>query len=86
MATATETTPAVEEKPVDIVAKEEEEDVEFDPETMNAETLANLFAKNPSRGEKKARKAMAKLGLKHVEGVNRVVMRRPKNVSLFEFF
>lgn len=33
-----------------------------------------------SRGERKARKALSKLGLKKVEGVTRVTMRRPKNV------
>ncbi|KAM0791231.1 hypothetical protein ACM66B_005712 [Microbotryomycetes sp. NB124-2] len=31
-----------------------------------------------SRGETKSRKALSKLGLKQVEGVNRVVMRRPR--------
>ncbi len=35
-----------------------------------------------SRNEKKARKAIAKLGLKHVPGITRVTLRRPKNVSL----
>lgn len=34
-----------------------------------------------SRNEKKARKALSKLGLKKVEGINRVTMRRPKGVS-----
>jgi nascent polypeptide-associated complex subunit alpha len=66
------------EKPIDEV-EGEEEDLQFDPENMNAEQLANLFSKNPSRGEKKARKAMGKLGLKHIEGINRVVIKRPKN-------
>ena len=33
-----------------------------------------------SRNEKKARKAIAKLGLKHVEGITRVTLRRPKNI------
>ncbi|CAG8764770.1 9222_t:CDS:2, partial [Cetraspora pellucida] len=33
-----------------------------------------------SRGEKKARKAMQKLGLKVVPGINRVTIRRPKNI------
>ena len=36
-----------------------------------------------SRNEKKARKAIGKLGLKHVPGITRVTLRRPKNVSLF---
>ena len=35
-----------------------------------------------SRNEKKARKSIAKLGLKHVPGINRVTLRRPKNVSI----
>ena len=29
---------------------------------------------------KKARKAIGKLGLKHVEGITRVTLRRPKNI------
>lgn len=33
-----------------------------------------------SRNEKKARKSIAKLGLKKVEGITRVTLRRPKNV------
>lgn len=33
-----------------------------------------------SRGEKKARKIMSKLGLKPVQGVNRVTIRKSKNV------
>ncbi|KAL9099504.1 MAG: hypothetical protein Q9187_009490, partial [Circinaria calcarea] len=32
-----------------------------------------------SRNEKKARKSIAKLGLKHVPGITRVTLRRPKN-------
>jgi len=35
-----------------------------------------------SRNEKKARKSIAKLGLKHVPGINRVTFRRPKNILL----
>merc|ERR1719318_1786322 len=33
-----------------------------------------------SRSEKKARKAMSKLGLKQVQGVSRVTIRKPKNI------
>ncbi|KAF2859647.1 nascent polypeptide-associated complex, alpha subunit [Piedraia hortae CBS 480.64] len=33
-----------------------------------------------NRNEKKARKAIAKLGLKQVEGITRVTLRRPKNI------
>lgn len=36
-----------------------------------------------SRNEKKARKSIAKLGLKHVPGITRVTLRRPKNVSYY---
>lgn len=35
-----------------------------------------------SRNEKKARKAISKLGLKHVPGITRVTLRRPKNVCV----
>ena len=35
-----------------------------------------------SRNEKKARKSIGKLGLKHVPGITRVTLRRPKNVGL----
>ena len=38
-----------------------------------------------SRNEKKARKAIAKLGLKHIEGITRVTLRRPKGVSTVLF-
>ena len=38
-----------------------------------------------SRNEKKARKAISKLGLKHVPGITRVTLRRPKNVSLMAY-
>ena len=34
-----------------------------------------------SRNEKKARKAMEKLHLTRVQGITRVTLRRPKNVS-----
>ena len=33
-----------------------------------------------SRSEKKARKLISKLGLKKIAGINRVTLRRPKNV------
>jgi nascent polypeptide-associated complex subunit alpha len=37
-------------------------------------------AAKQSRGEKKARKAIAKLGLKQFTGVNRITMRKSKNI------
>ncbi|KAH6567289.1 hypothetical protein BASA82_000972 [Batrachochytrium salamandrivorans] len=56
------------------------EDVE---EESDAAELEDTFAdKSISRGEKKARKALAKLGLKHLKDINRVVLRRPRNVLL----
>lgn len=39
-----------------------------------------------SRNEKKARKAIGKLGLKHVPGITRVTLRRPKNVRSSAFY
>eukprot|EP00605_Chrysophyceae_sp_TOSAG23-4_P002776 GSChrysophyteH1.ASY1.ANO1.3060.1 assembled CDS len=36
--------------------------------------------KGSSRGERKARKAISKLGLKQVEGVERVTMKKSKNI------
>ena len=36
-----------------------------------------------SRNEKKARKSIAKLGLKHIPGITRVTLRRPKGVILY---
>lgn len=33
-----------------------------------------------SRNEKRARKQIAKLGLKHIQGITRVTLRRPKNI------
>lgn len=35
-----------------------------------------------SRNEKKARKAIGKLGLKHIPGITRVTLRRPKGVRV----
>jgi len=43
--------------------------------------LPDLVSKaKQSRGEKKARKIMSKLGLKQVQGVNRVTIRKSKNI------
>lgn len=61
------------------------------PELEDASTSANLggtdggipdvVSKNKqSRGEKKARKIMSKLGLKPVAGVSRVTIRKSKNI------
>ncbi|KAI9002674.1 NAC domain-containing protein [Gaertneriomyces semiglobifer] len=76
-----------EQKPEEVVEKiEEVEDSDDLPEVeegaaphIDFESLA-AGGKNQSRGEKKARKAMAKLGLKPVPGITRVTIRRPKNI------
>ncbi|EAR98331.2 NAC domain protein (macronuclear) [Tetrahymena thermophila SB210] len=39
--------------------------------------------KKANRGEKKFKKAMAKLGMKSVEGINRVTIRKGKNLLLY---
>lgn len=39
-----------------------------------------------NRNEKKARKAIAKLGLKKIEGITRVTLRRPKNVRRIQTY
>ncbi|KAG2172879.1 hypothetical protein INT43_000229 [Umbelopsis isabellina] len=65
------------EKPVDQKVEELEDEL---PELEENEVSA---ADTPqSRGEKKARKAIKALGLKKVEGINRVTMRRPRGVLL----
>lgn len=64
-------------------AQVEEEDSSDESEAEEGE--ANIPAGSAvtvhSRNEKKARKAISKLGLKHIDGITRVTLRRPKNVS-----
>lgn len=60
-------------------ADEDDSDSDVD-ETGDANIPAGASVAVHSRNEKKARKAIAKLGLKHVEGITRVTLRRPKNV------
>jgi len=66
-------------------------DDENQPEEASGETQANAFAAagiqeepvskaKQSRSEKKARKAMSKLGLKSITGVTRVTIRKSKNI------
>lgn len=54
-------------------AAESDSDAEEDLAGGSADSLQ-------SRSEKKARKLMSKLGLKQVPSINRVTLRRPKNV------
>ncbi|CAO3674850.1 unnamed protein product [Umbelopsis vinacea] len=65
------------EQPVDQRVEELEDEL---PELEESEISA---ADTPqSRGEKKARKAIKALGLKKVDGITRVTMRRPRGVLL----
>ena len=54
-----------------------------DEEELDVETAAEHLANKQTRSEKKARKAMAKMGLKPVSGVSRVTIKRPKGVRSF---
>jgi hypothetical protein len=67
----------VDEKPVDVV---EDSDDESEAGDVDGEIPAGSSVAVHSRNEKKARKSIAKLGLKHVPGITRVTLRRPKNV------
>lgn len=79
--------PRVEELPDDETKKvsvEEHEDESSDSEIEgeDAEGLpSGSTAVIHSRNEKKARKALEKLHLTRVQGITRVTLRRPKNVS-----
>ena len=61
--------------------EEEDSSDESEAEEGEANIPAGASVAVHSRNEKKARKAIAKLGLKHIEGITRVTLRRPKNVS-----
>ncbi|KAI5810826.1 putative nascent polypeptide-associated complex subunit [Pyronema omphalodes] len=67
----------VDEKPVDTV---EDSDDESEAGDVDGEIPAGSSVAVHSRNEKKARKSIAKLGLKHVPGITRVTLRRPKNI------
>ncbi|CRG86303.1 Nascent polypeptide-associated complex subunit alpha [Talaromyces islandicus] len=75
--------PRVEELPDEDVTKAGVEDAGSSSESEAGEetTIPGGAAVTiHSRNEKKARKAIAKLGLKHVPGITRVTLRRPKNI------
>ncbi|KAJ0425290.1 NAC domain-containing protein [Aspergillus pseudodeflectus] len=75
--------PRIEELPDDEVPKTQVEDAGSDSESEAGEepTIPGGAAVTiHSRNEKKARKAIGKLGLKHVPGITRVTLRRPKNI------
>jgi nascent polypeptide-associated complex subunit alpha len=66
------------------VDEEESSDESEGEEGAEANIPAGASVAVHSRNEKKARKAIAKLGLKHIDGITRVTLRRPKNVSAYE--
>ncbi|MCJ1408309.1 GAL4 enhancer protein [Ptychographa xylographoides] len=78
--------PRIEELPDDPPAKKgaEVDDAssssDSEVETGDAGPGAGSTVTVHSRNEKKARKSIAKLGLKHVPGITRVTLRRPKNI------
>lgn len=83
--TATMANPRVEELPEEDVKATVEESSDSEAGDEGAEEL-NIPGGSGvtvlSRNEKKARKAIGKLGLKHVPGITRVTLRRPKNVRI----
>ncbi|GIK06379.1 nascent polypeptide-associated complex subunit alpha [Aspergillus thermomutatus] len=75
--------PRIEELPDEEVPKANVEDAGSDSESEAGEESsipAGAAVTIHSRNEKKARKAIGKLGLKHVPGITRVTLRRPKNI------
>jgi NACalpha-BTF3-like transcription factor len=79
--------PRIEELPDEEVPKAGVEDAasssESEPEVAEELTIPGGAAVTiHSRNEKKARKAIGKLSLKHVPGITRVTLRRPKNVRI----
>ncbi|KAM0712170.1 hypothetical protein Q7P37_011264 [Cladosporium fusiforme] len=75
--------PRVEElvdEPQKNVNVEEHDSSDSEGEAGEANIPAGASVAIHNRNEKKARKAIAKLGLKHVEGITRVTLRRPKNI------
>lgn len=72
------------EEPTKTVTIEEQEDDDSSDSEIEAGDDSNLPAGSTivhSRNEKKARKAMEKLHLTRIQGITRVTLRRPKNVS-----
>lgn len=73
------------EEPKKTVVEDHEDDDSSDSDNEGEE--GNLPSGSTaivhSRNEKKARKAIEKLHLVRVQGITRVTLRRPKNVSIF---
>ncbi|KAL1311340.1 hypothetical protein AAFC00_001516 [Neodothiora populina] len=66
------------EKKVQVEENDESSDSEGEAGEGSIPAGSSVMVHN--RNEKKARKAIAKLGLKKVEGITRVTLRRPKNI------
>ena len=64
---------------VEEIPDSDDEDVPALPQSTGA-VVDEEEEKGSSRGEKKARKAISKLGLQAVEGVERVTMKKSKNI------
>lgn len=71
------------EEPKKVTVEEQEDDDSSDSEIEAGDSSlpAGSTAVIHSRNEKKARKAMEKLHLTRIQGITRVTLRRPKNVS-----
>jgi nascent polypeptide-associated complex subunit alpha len=78
-----------EEKPTEITTEKEEKDIKDDDSSdegdATAETKDGNVAggKKANKGEKKFKKAMSKLGLKAVAGINRVTIKKSKAFFLY---
>lgn len=72
------------EEPKNVTVEEQQDDDSSDSEIEAGDSSlpAGSSAVIHSRNEKKARKAMEKLHLTRIQGITRVTLRRPKNVSL----
>lgn len=67
---------------IEEVHSDHSEEHDHDHEGHDHDDVAEVpLDKIQSRAERKARKALLGMGLKRITGINRVTMRRPKNVS-----
>lgn len=73
--------PDEEPKKVQIEEQEDDDSSDSEIEAGDSSLPAGSTAVIHSRNEKKARKAMEKLHLTRIQGITRVTLRRPKNVS-----
>lgn len=74
--------PDEEPKTVSVEEHEDDDSSDSEIEAGDSSLPAGSSTIIHSRNEKKARKAMEKLHLTRIQGITRVTLRRPKNVSL----